>query len=350
MSKSTFNRVIPAAIAVAALAGSAMAMPTWTVAYDQTGVPSSGGTHGMRSVAVGNNSVYFGFIQSSPNRNVYRHDWDAPYGFMNNRGANSGDQPKAIATDDRGNVFIGNRVSGTQTTIVKVHDAALTEQHSFNFSTNEFGGVAVAKHGSDYFLYVSREAGRQINRYNINDVSNITLDVSFGTGGTYTLPMANSSSGVLRGLWVQPDGTIYVTSRADQVGGMAGALHRVASDLSTVDSIHVASAQDVALFQGKAYVTSYAGLNSKISVVDLGPYAVSEEWTVADIGFARGSSEGYAGIDIDSKGRIWLTDHYYGGSSSLGWSDRLLVSSPIPAPGALALLGLSGLYAIRRRR
>lgn len=317
------------------------AVPTFSLAYGQ----ASGTTNQMRSVAVSrdgvSNSVYFGFIQTSGNRNVRQHDWNAPYAFLNSRSpASGGDQPKAIATDDRGNVFIANRLSGTNDAIIRTHSPSLVQQATLNtLSTNDFGGIAWQKVGNDHFLYLTREASGIVQRFNANNPLAITLDTSWGTGGSFTVPTGTS----LRGIDVAADGTLYIASRVDNK------LYKVSSDLSTTSSITIAANQDVALFGGKAYATSYSGNQSKISVVDLASFSVEDEWDSGEIGFTlTASSQGYAGIDIDSQGRIWLVDQAFGATG--GTQDRLLVSAPIPAPGALALLGLGGLMATRRRR
>ena len=49
-------------------------------------------------------------------------------------------------------------------------------------------------------------------------------------------------------------------------------------------------------------------------------------------------------------GRGWLTTLADGTDSNGGAQDWLFVGTPVPAPGALALLGLGGLTATRRRR
>ena len=330
--------------ALLGIVGSAAAQaPLFSLAYDN---PTPNSTNQMRSLAVarnaGNESVYFGFIQGSGFRDVRRHDWNSPYGLLNSRTpASGGDQPKAIATDDRGNVYVANRLSGTNIASIKTHDSALNEIASFGTgSTNDFGGIAWHKSGGTNYLYISREGGGAIQRFNADDPTNIALDPTFGVAGTFTVPGATN----LRGIEVASDGTIYVASRND------GSLFKVSADLTTTSTLAISRAFDVALFQDKAYVTSYDTDASKISVIDLGTFAVDEEWTNADIGFLRsGSREGYAGIDIDSLGRIWLVDENYLGSGS-NTADRLLVSAPIPTPASAALLGFAGIAAARRRR
>jgi len=329
---------------------------TWTTAVPTT----SSTTNSLRSVALGqnpgNDSVYIGYIQTSGNRDVRRFDTDAPYAFLNSRSpVSGGDQPKAIATDDRGNVFIGNRISGGQNAIIKTHSTTLVEQSSFDASGSEFGGLATWESGGNYYLYIAREAGRQIHRYNITNPLAPSVDLTFGIGGVYTLPLASSTSGVLRGLSIGDDGTIFVTSRADSVNGglTEGALHRITPDLLTVTSAVVPRAMDVALFGGRAYATSYNGANSLIRALDATTLAFVEDITISTLDgnpYTRGSSEGWSGIDIGTDGRIWLVDQLYQASGTA--SDRLLVgASLVPEPGSIMLLGIAGCFvAIGGRR
>lgn len=49
-------------------------------------------------------------------------------------------------------------------------------------------------------------------------------------------------------------------------------------------------------------------------------------------------------------GRGWVTDKSDGEAAGSGSQDWLFTASTIPAPGALALLGLGGMVSVRRRR
>ena len=97
-----------------AASASAAFNPTWNAAYDQT----SSVTNQLRAVEIaeqpGNNSVYVGMIQTTGgHRDVYQFDTSAslPLTAIHDSGP-SNDQPKAITTDDRGNVYVGDRIRG----------------------------------------------------------------------------------------------------------------------------------------------------------------------------------------------------------------------------------------------
>jgi DNA-binding beta-propeller fold protein YncE len=332
----------------AAAAACCQAAPlTWTTAYNQT----SSLRNQLRAVEVadqpGNNSVYAGFIQTTGgNRDVLRFDTDNPYTLLGNRGA-SNDQPKAIATDSRGYVYVGNRYSGGANAFIASYGPNFEAPlDSLDVAANQFGGLATAEFGGKVYLYASRETGNQILRYDATDPTNLVIDPTFGAGGVYTLGVGN---GVLRGLEVANDGTIFVTNRDN------GALYRISADLLTVTAAAANRAMDVALYGGKAYVTNYAGTNSAISVFDQNTLALLETITITTLDaapYSRGNNEGWSGIDIGPDGRIWLGDQSYLTGSGGVVYDRLLVSSPIPEPSTwiLATLGLATLLVIRRRK
>lgn len=343
--KTLICRLLLCSLASASLLANASAATlTWTTAVNN---PTPGSTNQLRAVAVsdqpGNDSVYVGYIQNSGNRRIDQYNSNSPYNTLNSH-ASGVDQPKGIVTDDRGNVFVANRNSGTNTSRLQSFSASLGVNTSTSTSSPVIGGLAIQKIGSTYYAYAVYEAAGRIERYNVTNPAAMTLDATFGTGGVYNIPGASD----LRGIEVAADGSLVVASRD------GGLVYKVSSDLSTVASATVPRAMDVALFGGNIYATSYNGVNSLIRVLSQSSLAAVEDITISTLDgnpYSRGASEGWSGIDIDAGGNIWLADQQYGGSGT-GTQDRLLVgASLIPEPASLALAGLSGLglLVVRRR-
>ena len=339
-----FRRLLLCSLAcVSLIANASAATLNWTTAIDQ----ASSTTNQLRAVAVadqaGNDSVYIGFIQTTGgNRRVYRHDSDSPYGLLNTH-LSGNDQPKAIATDDRGNVFVANRGSSTTSSVIQSFSATLGANSTTSATAPVIGGLAIQKSGGAYYAYATYEANGRIERYNVTAPGAMTLDTSFGTAGVYTIPGASD----LRGIEVGADGSLFVASRGD------AKVYKVSADLSSVSSAAVPRAMDVALYGGNVYATSYNGSSSLIRTLSQSSLSFVEDIAISTLDgnpYSRGSSEGWSGIDIGASGRIWLADQSYGNVG--GVQDRLLVSSSlIPEPTSLAMAGLSclGFIVVRRR-
>jgi hypothetical protein len=317
---------------------------TWTSAVDTT----SSTVNSLRSVDLANDgsSVYIGYIQTSGNREIERHDSNIPYALQNVT-VSGGNQPKGIATDDRGNVFVAHRGSGTTSSVIQAYSSTLTPGSTTAATTPVIGGLAIQKSGSNYYAYTVYESGGLIQRYDVTNTGAMTLDATFGTAGSYNIPGATD----LRGVEVGSDGSLYVASRGD------GKVYKVSSDLSTVTSANLNLAMDVAIFGGNVYATSYNGAGSFIR-----SFALSDLSTVEDIfittldgnPYSRGGNgTGWSGIDIGSDGRIWLVDQLYQTSGTA--RDRLIVGTAlqaVPEPATLVLAGLALLsfVGLARRR
>jgi hypothetical protein len=363
--KSTTSRILSAAgvrlFAIGAactvlMTSAGAATLTWSTAVNQTSTT----TNQLRAVSVadqaGNDSVYVGYIQTTGanNRRVNQHSTTAPYSLLNQHLSSASEQPKGIATDDRGNVFISYRNSGDTSSFLRSHSSSLVT--ILDTSTNVSpvaGGVGVQKSGLNYYAYVTYEtSGGRVERYDVTDPMNITLDPTFGTGGVFFIPGANS----LRGIEIGADGSLYVASRDDSnlPNPAAGRVYKVSSDLSTTSFVQLTRAMDVALLGGNVYATSYNGTNSLIRVLSATDLTTVEDITIAILDgnpYTRDNNEGWSGIDIDSSGRIWLGDQRYDNVG--GTQDRLLVSSslvPEPASAFLALVAVGVCTLARRRR
>lgn len=380
-------------LAAASLTSFAHAAPlSWTAVLDQQ--VTSGG-RSLRGFALSSDeqSMYGGFIQGSSSAGV-RHftlAGDPPvatgqtfYSVTSNtqNGASSdGHQPKALATDNRGFVYIGSSkgsTSGHNARII-IQDSTLSllngAQTIISLSDIDFpgttgervGGLAVRNDGGVLYLYVSREhpTSAYVERYVIGGTdiatATLTLDPGFNGSGRFNLKSVFADAADLRGLEVDSDGTIYVTSSD------ADSVFRISSDLSTVTRQAVNNAYDVALFDGRAFVTSYDAATSAIfELLDDSSLDVLSSFDAFSL-FPRNNvaGTGYSGIEIDSAGRIYVVDQfYYCSSSTCGssgtWGDRVLVSSPldlmdggavpVPASAPLVLLALAAAAAATRRR
>ncbi len=295
--------------------------PAWTVAVENaTGTSSTQ----LRAVAVSRTSapsVYVGFIQTSntpAGRTVRRYDAAPPYALLGELGPGTS-QPKALDTDDRGNVFIAYRYSGTSGSELVSASADLRAVNPhLDVGTPVVGGLCVRREGDAYRAYVTYEGDGLVRRYDITDPARMALDTTFGAGGSFQIPTA----GELRGCAFDAEGNLWVASRA------GGVVFRVTSDLRVTGTATIAGAFDVAFRGERAYVTAYRGAESSVRVLDARTMAPVDELTPARLGFARGSREGYAGLDVSADGRLWVADEDYDGASPV--RDRLLVSPTLP--------------------
>lgn len=332
-------------VAVLCVAASLTASTTHAaaLAFSTVFTSASSTVNQLRSVALSDDeaSVYTGYIQTSGNRQVDRHGTTSPYGSLNTF-ASGGDQPKAIAVDDRGNVFIANRGSGTTSSTIRAMSSTLVAGSTTAATTPVIGGLDIQKSGATYYAYAVYESAGLIQRYNVTNTGAMALDNTFNGTGSYNIPGASD----LRGVQVLPDGTIYTASRGDSK------VYKISADLSTVTtSATINRAFDLALYDGKIYTTSYDGTNSYIAVLnsDLTSAGTITVGTLDGLGYTRASNaEGFGGIDIDSTGHIWMADENFGTTG--GTQDRLLVSSVVPEPATLAALAGAGAVALRRRR
>jgi hypothetical protein len=339
---------------------------TWTALLDQT----SGTTYSLRGVALSANdsTVYGTWLHTGDNKLIV--EYNATTGallYSSTIGVNN--QAKSIATDDRGYVYLGSG-DYTKPTQIQVRSsdlqtiygtASTTNTDTTNTDTKDkrIGGASIWKNGNQYYLYITRESGfdaAYIQRFNVTNPSNPTLDTSFGSGGTLNLQSllpGDTAVGYLRGLEVAKDGTIYVTStRTDTAANKANArVYKIAPNLTSATYTTLRGAMDVAIYGSDLYVSQYDAQNSAVAVLNAGTLGLEKTLLTGFIHSNTSADSGYSGIDITSDGRIFLADQVY---SLTGNSDRLLESSsvgPVPIPSTVLLLGsgLMGLLLWRRR-
>jgi len=206
---------------------------------------------------------------------------------------------------------------------------------------------------------VTRNDGT-IERYNVTDPANPTLDASFGTAGVYDVLAGEP----LRGIEVAGDGTMFVAQRDSDpgTGDRSGFVYAIPPTLPTdpaaIPSYGDIAAMDLALYGDTLYVTTYDGDGSLVFVFDVGgglAFSDMLEPMVVD-GPAREDVYGYAGIDIAADGRVFFADQWYSVSGEN--LDRILTNPPmqrqgepiIPEPTTVGLVGLGLLGLARRRR
>lgn len=330
-----------ALLAVSAHTAQAAGIP-WTTVHSQ----ASTTTNQMRGVAVsgqpGNDSVYVTYIQTTgvtPNRRIEQRSTISPYSVLSS--FNSVDQPKGVATDDRGNVFVAYRNSGDTSSYLRAFSSTLTAGTSTAGSSPVIGGIAIQQVGPTYYAYAVYEAGGLVQRYDVTNPGAMTLDLAFNGTGSFNIPGAAN----LRGIDVAADGTIYVAARSDN------RVYKVSSDLSTVTSNTFTRPMDVALYGDKLYATSYNGTNSFLRLLDPATMTTIEDITASTLNggpYSRGANEGWSGVDVDAQGNIYMADQHFG--SAGGTQDRLLLAV-VPEPASFALAGLAvvGLFVARRR-
>ena len=210
----------------------------------------------------------------------------------------------------------------------------------------QLGGIDAQKVGGNNYAYVASNKGAAtIERWNVNNPAAPVLDTSWASSGILNLKTTQGTSAFVNGLTVASDGTIYAT------GGVLGTgrgdkVFKISADASTIASANVDQALDVALFGSSLYVVQYRNSTSDVAVLNASDLTQTDTYTT---GFARVSTDdtGYSGITVSSDGKLYVSDQIYGATG--GTQDRVLVSSPVPEPGALTALAIGAGALLSRR-
>ena len=357
--------------AVSISAQSALGTPLDVSAlYDQETIFEN--TNSLRSLALSQDgsTLYSGWLHGADARAVYKHDAlvqgaipDAyPMGTI---------QPNSLATDDRGNVYIGYGENGNGG-IEIVNGSFASVAAAFNGgNTSDVEGLSVWKDLSGapsppaYYLYASRRDGT-IQRFDVTDPTSPALDTGWASSGTYAVPGA----GTLRGMEVAADGTIFLAQRDTASGDRLGFVYSIPPSLGTLMSVPLSGAMDVAIYDDELYVSTYRGLDSTVEVLSTADllHLATYEPNIPRVGDVEKQEDlyGYSGIDISDDGQLYLGDQWYmlyridpGGKQH---ADRILTHPPIgigpepppepviPEPATLLVLGMGCLALARRRK
>ncbi len=165
----------------------------------------------------------------------------------------AGPMGKAIATDDKGRVYISDESA------ILVYDEGLhTKQLEIN--TSECEGIALTRDGRELVLYSSDRLSGTLTRWTLQEKDGaITGATAKGFAGNGELKIPGAED--LRGLKVDDKGNIWV---ADLKGNK---VFRVSSNGKTIDTAPITSPIDVAFDGGRVFVTRWK--ERAISVLDL---------------------------------------------------------------------------------
>jgi cysteine-rich repeat protein len=300
-------------VAVLFAAGEAAAQYTWTTLYD-AGVSAT--TRSMRGLALSADgaTLYAGFINGSSSRAIRVVDEsDGSIIATTNVGSSAFN---GLATDDRGYVYAAR---GSASTGLQIYSAdTLTVLSTTAIVNNNNNGIAVWKSGATWYAYLAN--GASVLRFDVTNAMAPVLDSGWATGGTF----AGFGGSGLRGIHVDAAGVLYATARdTNQVfrvsaGTSPAVTHTVTSVTGPMDAVTAG---------GSVFVTAYDGTAS--AVVELDAADLTTLDTIST-GIARGSTEGYSGVDIAADGTLYVADQIYATNA-----DRILEGEPLlPTPTA----------------
>jgi DNA-binding beta-propeller fold protein YncE len=158
-----------------------------------------------------------------------------------------GDRGKAIATDDKGRVYLAE---GSDATLhgpgIVIYDAALSTWLWTISSLTKPEGVAATRESTTLFLYASDRSAKTLTKFAITEGSGVSIT---NVAVQWSISVTGASD--LRGVEVDPNGKIWM---ADNGGNT---VFRVNNDGTGLTSTTVTKAMDISFGYGKAYVTQH---------------------------------------------------------------------------------------------
>ncbi len=164
----------------------------------------------------------------------------------------SGPTCKAVATDDRGHVYVTDKRG------IAIYDASLEEEIHHIIAPNT-EGIALVREGSKLLMFTSDRSRGNITRWVLTEDGDRVVGAEpTGFDGTGMFHVPHSMS--LRGVKVDPTGNIWVCDYE------AGKVFRVRKDGKDVKDVEIRTPMDLAFDGNRVFVTR--GPERAITVLD----------------------------------------------------------------------------------
>lgn len=236
--------------------------------------------------------------------------------------------PKGLYCDDRGYLYVGI-ANAPNDGSVGFSIVKIDTMEEVKFVSTEIAGkvgvngVAVAKLGDKYYLYVITNYDTdRLYRWDVTNPKSPVLDTGFGKSSGYTdlQELTGSADCDANYLDVDADGIIYMTAKVSS-GSKGDTLLKISADgKSIVSKASLTEPYGIYLHDNTyLLVTTYNGASSILYVVN-----ASDLSTVCELA-ETGDASAYSGATIAGD-KIYIADQGYG----LG--DRILVSNKLEFP------------------
>lgn len=229
---------------------------------------------------------------------------------------------KGIATDDRGNVYIGIT---SETSEGSVSIACLDKDlNELSYETIQIdgkvgvNGVEVAKKNNRYYMYfITNYDVNAIRCYDVTDPENITPNKDFGINGVlYLDSLLGNPKAQGNYLKIDEDGTVYMTANKNLLQQRGDTVLKIDKDFKKVEKIYsLDNAYGIYLYKDHVFVSTYGEGASSVFVLD------KKLKVVAEVGQMPGNVN-YSGVVV-ANGRIYIADQMFMGI------DRIIVSEVI---------------------